>query len=111
MTEKKFVGFPSLIQDAEDEPTRPMALHELPRQFRIDHEMAIISVHHERIAKAIEVFWGHRDCVKYLEQLILNGGDGGGRARIGFKREVLSALITLTTLHEVRQSDTGFEGL
>jgi hypothetical protein len=63
--------------------------------------MAIISAHHERVAKAIEVFWGHRDCVAYLQQLMLNGGDGIGRARIGFKREVLSALINLTALHEV----------
>lgn len=78
-----------------------MALHELPRQARIDHEMAIIRSHHERIAKAIEVFWGHRDCVEYIQQLILSGGDGVGKARIGFKREVLSALINLTTLHDL----------
>jgi hypothetical protein len=101
MPEKQFVGFPELIHNAENEPTRPLPLEELPRQARIDHEMAIISAHHERIAKAIEVFWGHRDCVAYLQQLMLNGGDGIGRARIGFKREVLSALINLTALHEV----------
>ena len=78
-----------------------MPLSELPRQARIDHEMAIIRSHHERIAKAIDVFWGHRDCVEYIQQLILCGGDGVGKARIGFKREVLSALINLTTLHDM----------
>lgn len=98
---KKFVGFPDLIHNPEDHPTRPMALSELPRQARIDHEMAIIRAHHERIAKAIDVFWGHKDCVEYLQQLILSGGDGVGKARIGFKREVLSALINLTTLHDL----------
>jgi hypothetical protein len=87
----------------DDEDTRPMALSEMPRAFRIDHEMAIIRKHNERVAKAIETFWGHRDCVEYLEQLLLNGGDGVGKARIGFKHEVMAALITLTSLHEVKQ--------
>ncbi len=104
MSEKKNVGFPDLIHNAEYEPTRPMPLQELPRQARIDREMAIIRSHHERIAKAIEVFWGHRDCVEYLQQLILNGGDGVGNTRIGFKHEVLAALINLTALHEVKQA-------
>lgn len=102
MSEKKFVGFPDLIQNEEEVPTRPMGLHELPRPIRIEHEMAIIRAHHERIAKAIDVFWGHRDCVEYLQQLILSGGDGAGKTRVGFKHEVLAALITLTGLHEVQ---------
>lgn len=80
-----------------------MPLHERPRQARIDHELAIISAHHERISKAILMFWGHRDCVEYIEKLILNGGDGFGNARVGFKREVISALINLIELHEVQQ--------
>lgn len=80
-----------------------MALDELPRQARIDHEMAIVRAHHERIAKAIEIFWGHRDCIEYLQQLILSGGDGAGKTRVGFKHEVLAALINLTSLHDVQQ--------
>ena len=36
-----------------------------------------------------------------IHELILSGGDGVGKARIGFKREVLSALINLTTLHDL----------
>ena len=36
-------------------------------QARIDHEMAIIAERHVRIALAIEKFWGHRDCVEYLQ--------------------------------------------
>jgi hypothetical protein len=89
---------------ADYEPTRPMSLSELPPMSRIDHEMAIIRKHNERVAKAIDTFWGHRNCVEYLEQLLLNGGDGAGKARIGFKHEVMAALITLASLHEVRQS-------
>ena len=105
MTEKKFVGFPDITQNpdnADELSTRPMALYEMPLQVRIDHEMAIIKKHHERIAKSIDIFWGHRDCVEYLEQLILNGGDGFGSARVGFKHEVIDALIKLTSLHDIQ---------
>ena len=101
MPDKEHVGFPKLIHEEDEfERTRPMPLHELPRQVRFDHEMSIISAHHPRIFKAINVFWGHKDCVEYLQKLILSGGDGFGNARIGFKREVLSALINLLALHE-----------
>ena len=104
MPEKKITGFPDLNHSTEFPATRPMMLNELPRLARIDHEMAIIRAHHARIANAIEMFWGHKDCVEYLQQLILNGGDGFGKARVGFKHEVLSALINLTTLHEIRKN-------
>ena len=101
MQNKKFVGFPEINQHEEDLATRPMALHEMPKQARIDREMAIITCHHERIAKAINTFWGHRDCVEYIQKLIMSGGDGAGNARVGFKAEVVAALINLTNLHEV----------
>lgn len=80
-----------------------MSFDELPRLVRIDREMATISAHHERIAKAIKLFWGHRDCVEYIQELILSGGDGFGQARIGFKREVVAAFMNLIELHEVKQ--------
>lgn len=102
MPKDKDIGFPELSNAHEFEPTRPMPLHEMPRQIRIDHEMAIIRAHHERIAKSIEVFWGHADCLEYLQQLMFNGGDGFGRMRIGFKPEVMSALINLAGLHEAQ---------
>jgi hypothetical protein len=102
MSEKKFIGFPELSNEVEFEPTRPMGLEELPRQYRIDREMETIRKYHERIAKSIDIFWGHRDCVEYLQQLILSGGDGMGRARVGFKQEVLAAMINLISLHEIR---------
>jgi hypothetical protein len=101
MPNNNFVGFPDSDTRPGEIATRPMPLHEIPRQARIDREMAIITQHHERIAKAINTFWGHRDCVEYLQKLIMSGGDGVGKTRIGFKAEVLTALINLTTLHEV----------
>lgn len=94
-------GFPSLQWEEDDLPTRPMPLHERPLQARIDNEMAIIAQHHVRIALAIEKFWGHRDCVEYLQKLIMSGGHQDGQARVGFKSEVLSALINLASLHKV----------
>jgi hypothetical protein len=101
LPDKKAVGFPELNLKEEDVKTRPMPLHEIPKQARIDREMAIINEHHARIGKAITTFWGHQDCVEYLQKLIMSGGDGFGKTRVGFKQEVLGALINLTNLHEV----------
>ena len=95
------LGFPTLRWEEEELATRPMPLHELPRQVGIDNAMALIAKHHERIAKAITVFWGTRDCVEYIEKLVLSGGDGLGRTRIGFKPEVVSALMSLISLHQM----------
>ena len=101
MTVKKDAGFPPIITKEEDIKTRPMPLHEIPLQARIDREMAVINQHHARIGAAITTFWGHQDCDEYLQKLIMSGGDGLGKARIGFKREVLAALMNLSNLHEV----------
>ena len=94
------LGFPPLKWDEEEQATRPMPLHELPRQVGIDNAMAIIAKRHERIAKAITVFWGSQDFVDYMEKLVMSGGDGFGNARVGFKPEVVSALMSLISLHE-----------
>jgi hypothetical protein len=95
------LGFPSLQWEEEEQATRPMPLHELPRQVRIDNAMAIIARRHERIAKAITVFWGSQDCVGYMQKLVMSGGDGLGNARIGFKPEVVSAIMSLISLHQM----------
>src|ERR1035437_5961901 len=101
MPNSKNLDFPEFTLEPMGKSTRRMALEELPRQAQIDRDMAIIRAHHERIAKAIDMFWGHKDCVEYLEQLIFSGGDGVGRARIGFKHEVIAAFLNLISLHEV----------
>jgi hypothetical protein len=113
MQDPKNLKFPPLIEthDFEDtqptswgefEETRPIPLFELPKELQIEHNLNIVRAYHARIADAIEMFWGHRDCNEYLQKLICNGGDGFGNARIGFKREVLAALINLSALHEVK---------
>ena len=95
------VGFPALSWEEEELSTRPMPLHELPRQVGIDNALAIIDQQHERIGKSIRIFWGSRDCVEYLQKLVMSGGDGMGKVRIGFKPEVVTALLSLITLHQV----------
>ena len=96
----KDAGFPPLSWDEPDPVTRPMPLHELPRQVAVEKAFAVIDKHHERLGKAIRQFWGTRDCVEYIEKLVMNGGDGFGNARVGFKSEVLAALLSLITLHK-----------
>ena len=99
----KETGFPPIDWVEEELSTRPMPLHELPRQVGIDNAMAVIQKHHERIARSIEMFWGTRDCVEYIQKLVMSGGDGLGRARIGFKPEVVSALLSLASMHQVER--------
>ncbi len=98
-------GFPSLQWEDDDLPTRPMPLHERPFQARVDAEMAVIAEHHMRIALAIEKFWGHRDCIEYMQSLVLNGYNEGHK-RMGFKSEVVSALINLVALHKQMTSES-----
>ena len=94
-------GFPPLNMEEDEMETRAMPLHELPRQVGIDMAMDVVARHHERIAKAILLFWGKRDCVEYIQKLVLSGGDGFGNARVGFKPEVVSALLSLISLHQI----------
>jgi hypothetical protein len=93
------IGFPSLSWEDEELDTRPLPLHERPMQARVDFEMAMIAERHIRVALAIENFWGHRDCVDYIQSLILSGYKEGEK-RLGFKPEVLTALMTLVELHK-----------
>ena len=96
---KAEIGFPSLSWEDEELDTRPLPLHERPMQARVDFEMALIAERHIRVALAIENFWGHRDCVDYIQSLILSGYNEGEK-RLGFKPEVLTALMTLVELHK-----------
>lgn len=96
---KPEVGFPSLSWEEEDLDTRPMPLHERPLQARVDTEMALLGERHARVAHAIESFWGTKDCVAYIESLVLSGYKEGEK-RMGFKPEIVSALMTLAELHK-----------
>lgn len=93
------IGFPTLSWEEEDETTRPLPLHERPLQARVDVEVALVGQHHPRIALAISSFWGHRDCVNFIQDLVLSGYKDGEK-RLGFKPEVIEALMTLVELHK-----------
>jgi len=93
------VGFPSIDWEDEMLETRPLPLHERPLQARIDREMAVVAAQHVRIAMAIESMWGHKECLEYIQALVLSGYKEGQK-RMGFKPEVLAALMNLSALHE-----------
>ena len=60
----------------------------------IDH-LAVIKQSYPRIAAAIELTWGHRECEKYMNKLILN--DRHGRA--GFPQQIMASLLALYRRH------------
>lgn len=104
--EEELNDFPEItpyIEPEEEtpEPVRTTPLHELSKQQRIDRQIALIEQYHAHIAKGLKLMWGYKECVEYMEKLVLSGGDGVGKSRIGFRVEVLSALMDLTSLHEI----------
>ncbi len=100
-TSSDFSGFPVISYTEEHQLTQPTPLHEQPKLARIGHQLAVITEQHPHIVRIIRILWGHKECLKYIKQLVFDGGDGVGRSRIGFKQEVLSALIDLSNLHEI----------
>lgn len=105
MPDEELNAFPELTPHIEEEEVKPVAqetpLHELSKQQRIDRQIAIIEQYHPHIAKGLKLMWGYKECVEYMEKLVLSGGDGAGKSRVGFRVEVLSALMDLTSLHEI----------
>lgn len=100
-------AFPEITPHLEEveEQSKPQVhetpLHELSKQQRIDRQIAIVDQFHPHIAKGLRLMWGYKECVEYMEKLVLSGGDGAGKSRVGFRVEVLSGLMDLTSLHEI----------
>ena len=95
-------GFPSLDWEDDALDTRPLPLHELPSHVRIENELSVIAARHQRIADSIRIFWGHHDCIEYMQNLIMSGYKEGV-VRMGFKPEIISALMNLIALHPARK--------
>jgi len=104
-TSSEFSDFPIIGYTEEHLQTRPTPLHEQPKRTRIDHQLGVIGEQHEHIVKIILVLWGHQECLDYIRQLVFDGGDGVGRSRVGFKQVVLSALMDLSSLHEIAPTE------
>ncbi len=62
-----------------------------------DFNIKIIATKHEKIAKALVLFWGEKEFNPYIEKLIKN--DDERYKREGFSLEILTALLNLQSLH------------
>lgn len=105
-------GFPN---DAEA-ATQPMGLEEKTPAQRAEDALAIIELHHARIAKTIRMMWGYKECSAYISKMLMTGYDDTGHARMGFHQEAVNAMMSLGDLHDqifgFEQSDDlgGFDG-
>lgn len=82
--------------------TQPLGLEEKTAEQRRDESLAVVEMHHSRIANTIRTMWGYKECSVYIYKLILNGGDGMGKARIGFNQEAAEAMMQLAELHDAQ---------
>ena len=82
-------AFPQLIAAMPGTPDR-----EIIREVE-EHPFVVIAREHPRVAKAIEMTWGHRELDDYLQKLIV--ADRGDRE--GFSRPTMSALMKLSKQH------------
>ena len=98
---EEHVAFPTLNMEEDERPTWLVPLQEQPIEVRVDHAMAIVRAHHERIAKSLVIMWGYQECADYLQKLVFDGNDPADKMRAGFKPEVMAALLSLLSLHRV----------
>ncbi len=95
-------------------PTEPMALQEKTIQQRTAEALEIVKLHHSRVANSILTMWGHKECVQYINKLVMGGSDNTGHARMGFHQEAVQAMLELANLHEAQfgpvedEPSTGF---
>jgi hypothetical protein len=97
-------------------PTEPMPLEIKPLAQRVDEALARVELHHGRVAHSIRTMWGHKECVQYINKLVMGGSDTMGRSRVGFHQEAVEAMLELADLHEAQFGpvdegpQTGFGG-
>jgi hypothetical protein len=82
--------FPDLLADKVIKPAP-----EINRQAEEEHPFILIERGYPRVAKAIEMTWGHRELDDYLQKLIV--ADRGDRE--GFPKPVMAALMKLSKQH------------
>ena len=79
-----------------------MALQEKTLQQRTADALEIVKLHHARVANSILTMWGYKECVQYINKLVMEGNDGTGNARAGFHQEAVQAMLELANLHEAQ---------
>jgi hypothetical protein len=98
-------------------PTEPMALQEKSIEQRTTEALAIVQQRHARVANSIRTMWGHKECVQYINKLVMGGSDDSGHARMGFHQDAVQAMLELANLHEAKFGPVdegpinGFSGL
>ena len=100
-TESMGMTFPKLLdEEVEYLATRPIPLHERTPGERMDEAFATVERDHPRIQRAIKGTWGHKECSAYMKKLILNGGYHDGKNHIGFRPDMVAALLVLDDVHD-----------
>jgi hypothetical protein len=94
------VPLPMIVED--EEPPPAIDLLKLSPEQRLEAAMEIIALHHPRIANTLRAMWGHKECSDYISKLIMSGGDGMGRARVGFNQDAANAMLVLGNLHDAQ---------
>lgn len=83
-------------------PTAPIPLQEKSIQQRTAEALEIVKLHHARVANSILTMWGYKECVQYINKLVMEGNDGTGNARMGFHQDAVQAMLELANLHETQ---------
>ena len=78
----------------------PFEPESLSLDERKDQALAVVELHHQRIANTIRTLWGYPECGAYINKLIMAGGDGMGHARVGFNQDAVQAMLELSDLHD-----------
>ncbi len=73
---------------------------ELTLEQRKQDALNTVELHHHRIANTIRTLWGYKECSDYISKLIMSGGDGMGKSRMGFQQEAANAMMALADIHD-----------
>jgi len=90
--------FPQIVLTEDPQPVLTPAVS---KDEAIKQMKAIIRKHNERVANSLDAMWGHRECDDYLRRLVFDRADPADLIRVGFKPEVIQALLVLSELHTV----------
>lgn len=80
--------------------TPPASTQKRTLEQRKDDALLTVELHHHRIANTIRTLWGYKECSDYISKLIMSGGDGMGKSRMGFNQEAANAMMSLADLHD-----------
>lgn len=110
-------GAGPVLNDATNQPRQELSLpvldywaislepRKLLEKIQSHPELATIQTierDHPRIGAALRDMWLSKEFVPFVNQLIINGGDGLANRRRGFNENIATSLLELLSLHEER---------